>query len=91
MYQILPYTLKKARALGVQVRPSSSKKKKIDEYKKGKKIASVGGYGYDYYPTFLRKYGKTYANRKRRLSKQRHDKDRHKKGSAGYYADQLLW
>ena len=91
MYEILPYTLKKARALGVQVRPSSSKKKKIDVYKKGKKIASVGGYGYDDYPTFMKKYGKTYANRKRRLYKQRHEKDRHKKGSAGYYADQLLW
>lgn len=91
MYQILPYTYKKAKALGVSIKPSTSKKKKIDVYKKGRKVASVGGYGYGDYPTFIQNYGKHYANKKRRLYKQRHEKDRHKKGSAGYYADQLLW
>lgn len=91
MYQILPYTYKKAKALGVNVKPSTNSTKKIDVYKKGKKVASVGGLGYGDYPTFLQSYGKSYANKKRKLYKQRHEKDRHKKGSAGYYADQLLW
>ena len=91
MYQILPYTYKKAKALGVSIKPSTNKTKKIDVFKKGRKMASVGGAGFGDYPTFMQKNGKSYAKRKRRLYKQRHEKNRHKKGSAGYYADQLLW
>lgn len=91
MYQILPYTYKKARALGVQLQPSRTKNKKIDVFKNGRKVASVGGLGYGDYPTFLQKHGKSYATKKRRLYKQRHENDRHRKGTPGYYADQLLW
>ena len=69
MYQILPYTYKKAKALRVSVKPSSNKTKKIDVFEKGRKVASVGGYGYGDYPTFMQKYGKSYANRKRKLYK----------------------
>ena len=79
------------RVVAVKVKPSKTKNKRIDVYKNGKKMVSVGGYGYDNYPTFMKTRGKTYANKKRRLYKLRHEKDRHVKGSAGYYADQLLW
>ena len=91
MYTITAYTKRKARQLGVQVRPSTNKKKKLDVFKNGKKIASVGARGYGDYPTFMRTHGQSFANKKRRLYKQRHHKDRLKKNSNGYFVDRLLW
>ena len=91
MYTITNYTKQKARQLGVQVRPSKNKKKKLDVYKNGKKIASVGAVGYGDYPTFMKTRGRTYAQKRRREYKRRHHKDRFKKNTNGYYADQLLW
>ena len=46
MYHILPYTIARAKRLGVIVQPSTSKGKKIDVFKDGKKIASIGAIGY---------------------------------------------
>lgn len=91
-YRITPYTKKQAKKLGVTVKRSTVKGKKIDVFnKKGEKVASVGYLGMGDYPTFIRKKGKEYADVRRRLYKKRHEKDRHKVGSAGYYADKLLW
>tara|TARA_Y100001937_G_C7115836_1_gene330087 strand:+ start:1656 stop:1934 length:279 start_codon:yes stop_codon:yes gene_type:complete len=90
-YRIKEYTKKQARKLGVQVKPSKVKGKKIDVFKKGKKVASVGAIGYNDYPTYIQKKGKKYADERRRLYKIRHNKDRKVRGSAGYYADKLLW
>ena len=39
-YKILPYSYKRARKLGVTIKPSRTKGKKIDVYKGQKKIAS---------------------------------------------------
>ena len=91
MYRIKPYTKRQARKLGVTVKPSKVKGKKIDVFKNGKKVASVGAIGYDDYPTHTMKRGKKYADERRRLYKIRHKKDRKVKGSPGYYADKLLW
>jgi hypothetical protein len=90
-YNIKKYTYKQAKKLGVKVKPSTRKGKKIDVYKGDKKVASVGAIGYDDYPTHIQKKGKKYADERRKLYKNRHQKDRIKKGSAGYYADKLLW
>lgn len=91
-YTITKYTRDKASKLGVIVKPSSVQGKKIDVFnKKGEKVASVGALGMGDYPTFIKEKGKDYANVRRRLYKQRHEKDRHKRGTAGWYADQLLW
>jgi hypothetical protein len=90
-YTILPYTFKQAKRLGVAVRPSHNKTKKIDVLRDGKVVASVGAKGYNDYPTFMKTKGKRFAKTRRCLYKQRHEKDRHTKGTAGYYADQLLW
>jgi len=90
-YTITNYTYKQAKKLGVQVKPSTNKTKKIDVYKKGVKIASVGAYGMNDFPTYIKKRGLKYAKTRRRLYKMRHEKDRHQKGSRGYYADKLLW
>jgi len=90
-YRIKRHTLEQARKLGVTVKPSKTKGKKIDVFKKGKKIASVGALGYSDYPTYIETHGLAYAEKRRRLYKQRHEKDRHEIGTAGYYADKLLW
>lgn len=95
-YKITTYTKEQAKKIGVVVKPSKVKGKKIDVYKNGEKVASVGGYGYNDYPTFMElerqgKVPKGYAKERRKLYKERHEKDRHVVGSNGYYADKLLW
>ena len=91
MYSITNYTYKKAKRLGVTVKPSKNKSKKLNVYKKGKKIASVGAYGMRNFPTYMRDSGLAYAKTRRRLYKMRHEKDRHVKWSRGWLADKLLW
>lgn len=91
MYKIKPYTYRQAKSLNVDVKPSTRKGKKIDVYKDGKKVASVGALGYGDYPTFIATKGKQFADSRRKAYKTRHSKDRNVKGSAGYYADKLLW
>lgn len=90
-YSITNYTKQQAKKLGVVVKPSLVKGKKIDVFKGGQKIASVGAIGYSDYPTYIKTKGKAYADERRRLYKIRHSKDRNVKGSDGYYADKLLW
>ena len=94
MYHITNYTKQKAKEYGVQVKPSTNPKKKIDVFKNGEKIASVGAYGMNDYPTYmlLERKGKVpsgYANERRRLYRIRHKNDRTK--GAGKWADVLLW
>ena len=91
MYKIKEYTKKKAEHLGVTVKPSINPKKKIDVFKGTEKVASVGATGYADYPTYIETKGKKYADQRRRLYKIRHEDDRMVKGSAGFYADKLLW
>ena len=57
-YKITSYTKNKANKLGVVVKPSKVKDKKIDVFKSGKKIASIGAIGYKDYPTYLKTKGK---------------------------------
>lgn len=91
LYDISEYTKQQARKLGVEVRPSESKKKKLDVFKNGQKIASIGARGYMDYPSYLKSSGSVVARNRRKAYKIRHAKDRKKKGTPGYYADQLLW
>ena len=91
MYTITNYTHKQAKKIGVTVKPSTNKTKKIDVYKKNKKIASVGANGMNDFPTYIKKRGMKYAKTRRRLYKQRHERDRHTKWSRGWLADKLLW
>ena len=90
-YKILPYSYRQAQALGVQIAPSKDKKKKIDVYRDGKLIASIGAMGYNDYPTYLQTEGEFFANKRRILYKKRHEATRHVVGSPSYYADQILW
>jgi len=90
-YKITNYTFAKAKLMGLTVAPSTNKTKKIDVYKKGKKIASIGARGMNDFPTFIKKRGLSYAKTRRRLYKIRHQKDRTVKWSRGWLADKLLW
>jgi hypothetical protein len=90
-YNITDYTYKKAKRMGLTVKPSTNKTKKIDVYKKGDKIASVGAYGMNDFPTYIKKNGLKYAKTRRRLYRIRHRKDRGIKWSRGWLADKLLW
>ena len=96
MYEITEYSKLKAKQLGVEIKPSTRKDKKLDVFRNDKKIASIGGRKkngefYKDFPTHKKEKGLEYAKERRRLYKERHEKDRHKKGTAGYYADQILW
>lgn len=91
-YLITPYSKTQAKKLGVIIKPSKVKNKKIDVFnKKGEKLASIGWLGMGDYPTYIRKKGKEYADSRRRLYKMRHEKDRHVRGTPGFYADKILW
>jgi len=91
MYEITEYSKQQAKKLGVQIKPSTRKDKKIDVFKNREKVASIGAKGYKDFPTFKKEKGLAFAEERRRLYKERHEKDRHKKGSAGFYADKILW
>ena len=99
-YLITKYTYAKAKKLGVTVKHSTNKTKKIDVYKRSRnkkkentlvKVASIGAAGMNDYPTYMKKNGIQYAKTRRRLYKIRHQKDRTRSGSPGWYADKLLW
>jgi hypothetical protein len=90
-YKITPYTYKQARKYGVTVIPSKNKTKKIDVIKNGRVLASIGARGMNDFPTYMKKFGKKYANTRRRLYKIRHNNDRKTRGTRGWWADKLLW
>lgn len=74
----------RAQKLGVTVKPSTRKFKKLDVFQNGKKISTIGDKRYSDYL----QHG---DEERRRRYKMRHEKDRHKKGSPGYFADKILW
>ena len=51
-YKIRTYSKSQAQKLGVDIKPSKTKGKKIDVFKAGKKVASVGALGMNDYPTY---------------------------------------
>jgi hypothetical protein len=87
-YKIQPYTLEKAKQLGVKVAPSTRAGKKLDVFKNGERVTSIGASGMGDYPTYLKTEGKAFADERRRLYKTRHSKNT---GVAGFYANKLLW
>ena len=88
MYKIKQYTKDKADKYNVQIKPSTTKNKKIDVYKNDKKIASIGHVDYKDYSTYLIEKGKEYADKRKMLYYKRHKND---SGLNGKYAKLLLW
>jgi len=79
MYKITSRQKKIAKFLKVDILPSTNENKKIDVYKNGIKIVSIGASGYKDYSIYLKEYGKEYANERQRLYKLRHAQDIKKK------------
>ena len=74
----------RAKKLGVAVKPSTRKNKKLDVFKDGEKIASIGDKRYS---DFLLHGDED----RRKRYKKRHEKHRHEVGTPSYYADRILW
>lgn len=91
IYKISSRTKSQAKKLGVNVKPSQKKNKKVDVYKDDKLVASVGSRGMEDYASHMQKKGKAFADERRKAYKDRHAKNRSVVGSPGYYADKLLW
>jgi hypothetical protein len=91
VYDIKQYSFDKAKQLGVTIKPSTKKGKKIDVFKGDDKVASIGSLGMNDYPTYLEEYGKDFAQNRRRLYRIRHNKNIEKKGSPGYFSSRILW
>lgn len=88
MYEITDYSKQQAKKLGVQIKPSQNANKKIDVFKNGEKIVSIGAKGYKDFPTFTNEKGLAFAKERQRLYKIRH---KNNNGLAGFYADKILW
>lgn len=88
-YTITPHTKRQARRLGLEVRPSRKEGKKIDVFRGGEKVGSVGAKGYSDYGVYLKEEGKEYADERRRLYHKRHTEG--KKDSKAWLAWNLLW
>ena len=95
-YKIKDFQERRAKKLNVEIKSSTRKNKKIDVFKQGKKIASIGGVYpdgrfYGDYATYYSTKGKGFADTKRRLYRLRHVGEETVKGSAGFYAWFILW
>lgn len=92
MYNITDYSKDRAKSLGVKIKPSSNKKKKIDVFTSNNNfITSIGAAGYKSYPEYLTENGKKIADERRRLYRIRHAKDAKVVGSRGWLANRILW
>ena len=89
-YNIKQYSYAQAKKLGVSIFPSKKPNKKIDVYKDGIYVCSIGDKGAMDYPSYILNDGKKYAEERRRLYHIRHKKD-NKTGTKGWYALSILW
>ena len=90
-YSITQYSRDQAKKLGVTIKQSTNKGKKIDVFKDGKKLASIGALNMSDFPTYMKTKGKAYADERRRLYRIRHAKTMDKIGSPSYFAARILW
>ncbi len=96
-YKIHQRSLKKAKELGLIIKPSSKKYKKIDVFcKNGRFLASIGDKRYNDYPTYLemekrREIGKGEANRHKERYNKRFAKAMRRKCSPAQLNKLLLW
>ena len=87
MYEISPATYKAAKYYNLDIYPSEKRFKKIDVYRKGEYLASVGDSRYKDYHIYLKQDSKQVANERRRLYHLRHPGDTFKERCAKL----LLW
>jgi hypothetical protein len=76
---------KQASKIGVKVKKSTRKGKKLDVFDlKGNYLKSIGDINYQDFTVHKDPI-------RRQRYKKRFEKTRHKKGTASYYADKILW
>jgi hypothetical protein len=75
MYEISPATYKAAKQYNLDIFPSKKLNKKIDVYRGGLYVGSVGDIRYKDYHIYLKENGKEFANERRRLFHLRTPKD----------------
>ena len=93
-YKIKPLQRSKAKNLGLTIKPSTNKKKKLDVFKGDDKVGSIGAMGYKDYATYIGLIGKKDADVKRKNYLARHSKEpkmKDGKRTNSYYADKILW
>lgn len=99
-YNIKPLQKQKASKIGVTIKQSTKKLKKLDVFDKaGNKLASIGamypdGKPYNDYATYLMKLPKPEADKKRKNYLARHKKEpkmKNGKRTPSYFADKILW
>ena len=90
-YSITSYSRAAAKRLGVLIRLSTRKNKKIDVIAKrtGKKICSIGDSRYSDFPSYIASHGLEHAKKRQKLYHKRHG--RYAIGTPGYYAGEILW
>ena len=72
MYEISPKSYKVAKQYGLQIQSSTKKNKKIDVYKQGEYVASIGDSRFKDFHIYLKEQGEAYANERARLYYLRH-------------------
>ena len=99
-YTITNYSKQRAKQIGVIIKHSTRKGKKIDVFKKIKnkngkmelkKVASIGALGMGDFPTYKRTKGLEFAKKRQKAYKSRMAKNIKVVGSAGWYAGKILW
>lgn len=90
-YKIDPQAFINAERIGVEIKKSKLKNKKLDVFKDGLKVATIGDTRYMDYRSYIKQDGKEFADERRRLYQIRHNKTRGDKGTPSYYADKILW
>lgn len=89
---IKPIHLRNAERLGVNIKPSYNRKKKLDIYDfHNQYICSIGDINFADYESYIRTHGRDYANFRKRMFETRHNKTRHILGTPAYYSWQILW
>lgn len=88
MYKIKPQQRKRAKEIGVEIRPSTKGNFKLDVYSKGRLIASVGDRRYSDYATYKQTDGLAHAEERKKAYMLRHKND---KSLRGLLAKFLLW
>lgn len=90
MYLIRPYHQFQAKQLGVEIEPSSKSNYKLDVYKNGQYVTSVGDKRYKDFILYAQD-DLELAQKRRELYHRRHAKTSQVIGSRSYYAKHLLW
>lgn len=88
---ITPHARIQAKKFNVIIKVSKNPLKKLDVFKNGVKVASIGARGYKDYGMYLIEKGEKYANERRRLYRIRHSAELSKVGSPGWWAIKILW